>query len=150
MNTKQGETAKDHVIMVYEAADTLQNVVKCLSKGLRKDMQSVNKTIMEINRQKYLIHMQGIFDLKCQDELLGAQGSSCVLPCSKCLVTKDHLQNHGGREHSKENCAAVLQKKNFKYYEESYKKVFKTTHKKTLEKLEGKDVYIRRMLDVSP
>ena len=103
MNTKEGVTAKDHVIMMYEAADTLQNLIKCFSKGLRKDFEVVNNSILEINDEKYLVYMQGVFDLKCQDEMIGAQGSSCVLPCAKCLVTKSHLQNHGGKPHSKEN-----------------------------------------------
>ena len=139
MNNKDDITAKDHMILMYEAADTLTNTVKCLSQGLYQDMMKANDSIIVIDNQKHLIHFQGVFDLKAQDELLGAQGSSCVSPCAKCMVSLNHLQNHGGKEHSKENCPEVNKKKSFQYYADAFKNVFRMSHRKTLEKLEKGD-----------
>ena len=139
MHNKDDITAKDHLILMYEAADTLENTVKCLSKGLYQDMIETNDSIIAIENENYFIHFQGVFDLKAQDELLGAQGSTCVSPCAKCMVPLKHLQNHGGKEHSKENCPEVNQKKSFKYYEDAYRKVFRMSHRQTIENLEKGD-----------
>ena len=114
MHNKDDITAKDHLILMYEAADTLENTVKCLSKGLYQDMIETNDSIIAIENENYFIHFQGVFDLKA-------------------------LQNHGGKEHSKENCPEVNQKKSFKYYEDAYRKVFRMSHRQTIENLEKGD-----------
>ena len=139
MHNKDDITAKDHLILMYEAADTLENTVKCLSKGLYQDMINANDSAIAIENENYFIHFQGVFDFKAQDELLGAQGSTCVSPCAKCMVSLKHLQNHGGKEHSKENCPEVNKKKSFKYYADAFRKVFRMSHSKTLEKLKKGD-----------
>ena len=75
-----------------------------------------------------------MFDLAEQDDILGKQNSSSLLPCSKCKVTKEHLQNHGDREHSIENCQQYTQPKNYSYYETALKDV--TTHVTYKQRLE--------------
>ena len=136
MHNKEDVPAKDHLIMVYEAADTMENTIKCFSRGLSRDMNNLNDSTILVDNQQYFIHFQGVFDLKAQDELLGAQGSCSVSPCTKCKVSLKHLQNHGGREHSKENCPEVGEKKTFKFFEDAFEKVFRMSHKETLDKLE--------------
>ena len=65
-----------------------------------------------------------------QDDLLGKQGSSSSMPCSKCKVTKHHLQNHGGKEHSVNNCMNETEKKDYKFYHDSLQEVTRHTNLK--------------------
>ena len=131
--------AKDHVILWYDGADTMMNTVKAMSCGLRKSMEELNDKVIQVEGKHYLIHFQGCFDLKGQDELLGHQGSSCIRPCSKCMVSKNHLSSHGNIPHCEENCPELKEQKCFKYYEKSYRKCFQTSHKQILKQLENGD-----------
>ena len=69
-----------------------------------------------------------MFDLSQQDDLLGKQGSSSTWPCSKCFVTKDHLQNHGGKEHSLSNCKKETAPKDYSFFKDSLQEVTRHTN----------------------
>ena len=72
--------------------------------------------------------ISGVFDLSQQDDLLGKQGSSSTWPCSKCLVTKEHLQNHGGKEHSLLNCKKETTPKDYSFFKDSLQEVTRHTN----------------------
>jgi hypothetical protein len=50
------------------------------------------------------------------------------MPCSKCKVTKHHLQNHGGKEHSINNCRNETEPKDYKFYHDSLQEVTRHTN----------------------
>ena len=50
------------------------------------------------------------------------------MPCSKCKVSLQHLQHHGGKEHSINNCKNATEPKDYKFYQDSLQEVTRHTN----------------------
>ena len=78
-------------------------------------MESLQSHIFEVNGSKYKIRAVAVYDMSEQDTVLGKQNSGSNLPCSKCLITRDHMREQTGVPHSKETCCK-FPAKTMEYY----------------------------------
>ena len=131
---------RDHIIMIFEASDSIENLTRALSRGLLKDLKNLNESILTVDDEQYFIKMLGVFDYKAQHDMLGKQGSTSTSPCSKCNVSLTHLQQHPKTPHSEDHCSEQLTPKNMKFYDEMYKKNFVS--------LKGKGTKVLDILDL--
>ena len=101
---------RQHVLLIYEAADSYSNSNKCYSM-IRDQIKAMHHIKYKIGEQEYTVKLYGVYDLSEQDTILGKQNSSATYPCAKCNVTKNHLQNHANVPHSIENCSDAMEAK---------------------------------------
>ena len=90
-----------HIFSMYEGSDCLNNMAKVL-KEFAGDFEKMADESFRLRGRKIEFFLGG--DFKFLDGVMGTQGSSAKMPCSKCKVTLDHLQNHGHSAHGQQIC----------------------------------------------
>ena len=131
VNNKEGDL-KEHVFLIYEAADTIDNS-GIIYHSVREQFEILNNTIFSVNGSNYKVECYGVYDLSEQDMILQKQNSSSTLPCSKCKVTRNHLkaeddQKFNGwkkgdaHDPNDENCCQKEKKDIIEFYEKNGRK----------------------------
>ena len=90
-----------HLFCMYEGTDCLENMTKVLGKFVGA-FQAIADPGFKLRGRKVEFFLGG--DFKFLDGVIGTQGSSAKMPCSKCKVGLDHMKNHGGAKHGQEFC----------------------------------------------
>ena len=96
-----------HLFCMYEGSDCLENMTKVLGK-FAGAFQAMADPGFKLRGRKVEFFLGG--DFKFLDGVIGTQGSSAKMPCSKFKVGLDHLKNHGGAKYGPEFCQLLLMK----------------------------------------
>ena len=112
MDQKDGEM-KEHVFLMYEAADTIENAER-IYRPVSQQLEEIANTVFSVKGSSYSLKLWGIYDMSEQDTILGKQNSSSNLPCTHCQVPLRHLRakgwNEKGEPHSRETCCNFEEK----------------------------------------
>ena len=79
---------------MYEGSDCLENMTTVLGK-FAGAFQAMADPGFKLRGRNVEFFLGG--DFKFLDGVIGTQGSSANMPCSKCKVSLGHLKNHGGK-----------------------------------------------------
>ena len=123
---KGGESMKFHFQLVHPETNVYDCHIFCFYKGSDK-AQSMRKVLPPFNSSIEVMCSTGLEDLNVEfflggdfkflDAVLGHQGSSATYPSPKDDCTLSHLQEHGNRSHTPEDCTDILVRNTTELYE---------------------------------
>ena len=98
-STESGSVYEVHLFSMYEGADFSENIATVLYPyPFREQFWRLNLSVV-IDGHKIDLFLGG--DFKFLDACMGHQGSTSTHPIFYDDITLSHLQNHGGRPHTK-------------------------------------------------
>ena len=100
-----GSVDNVHLYTLYEAADSPENMWK-VWLPFRSQIKVMMEAGYELLGREIMIFLGG--DYHYLDDMLGHQGSSASYPSHLDYVALQHLQNHGGKGHTPDNCGIPL------------------------------------------
>ena len=93
-----------HIFAMYKGSDCAENMEKVIA-SFQTVLREIQADGFRLDGHRVKVFLGG--DFCFLDSCLGHQGSSSTFPCVKWDVKRDHLQHHGTKPHTPNDCPEI-------------------------------------------
>ena len=103
---RSDKKVKPHIMVLFEGTDNYHNLSITLGE-LRDGIKELNGSEIFVNNKTLKINIKTVLDGSALSTIMGKQGASATSPCVWTDVTREHLTNHTGRDHTPKDCPDI-------------------------------------------